>query len=111
VLRPPPRFPIYLSRLYHLLRADTDASRVLGSLVLVGGMLLLALHAVSDIGITALLGAKLASFAAQHDQGLAYTLNLLTFALDSVGRWLGWLSILVGILFFLRRATSSVTAG
>jgi hypothetical protein len=37
-------------------------------LVLVGGVLLVALHAVSDIGITGLLCAKLASDRAQHDQ-------------------------------------------
>jgi hypothetical protein len=60
-------FPIYLSRLYHLLRGDDDRPGVLGSLVLVGGLLLVALHAVSDVGITALLGAKLKSFSAQHD--------------------------------------------
>lgn len=52
--------------------------------MLVGGVLFIALHAVSDIGNTGLLGAKLASFAARHDQGLAYTLYL-TYALDSVG--------------------------
>lgn len=49
------------------------------------GCRLAALHAVSDIGITGLLGAKLATFGAQHDQGVAYTLYLMTFALDSVG--------------------------
>jgi hypothetical protein len=93
-------------------------------LVLVGGVLFIALHAVSDIGITGLLGAKLATFGAQHDQGVAYTLYLMTFALDSVGdvfgslfafaagllvvrsgvlpRWLGWVSIFVAILLFLQ---------
>lgn len=117
-------FPIYLSRLYNLLRGDTDRTRVLGSLVLAGGMLFVALHAVSDVGITGLVGAKLASFGSQHDQGVSYTLYLMTFALDSVGdvfgslfafaagllvirsgvlpRWLGWVAILVGILFFLQ---------
>ena len=71
-----------------------------------------------------MLGAKLASYAAQHDQGIAYTLYLTTFALDSVGdvfgslfalaagllvirsgvlpRWLGWMLILVAILFFVQ---------
>jgi hypothetical protein len=117
-------FPIYLSRLYNLLRGDTARTRVLGSLVLVGGMLFVALHAVSDVGITGLVGAKLASFGFQHDPGVSYTLYLMTFALDSVGdvfgslfalaagllvigsgvlpRWLGWVAILVGILFFLQ---------
>ncbi len=87
-------------------------------------MLFVALHAVSDIGITGLLGAKLATFGAQHDQGLSYALYLMTFAVDSVGdvfgslfavaagmlvigngilpRWLGWASILAGIMFFLQ---------
>jgi hypothetical protein len=117
-------FPIYLSRLYNLLRGDTARTRVLGSLVLAGGVLFVALHAVSDVGITGLLGAKLASFGSQHDPGVSYTLYLMTFALDSVGdvfgslfafaagllvigsgvlpRWLGWVSILAGILFFLQ---------
>jgi hypothetical protein len=82
------------------------------------------LHAVSDIGITGLVGAKLAAFSAQHDHSVAYTLYLMTFALESVGdvfgslsavaagllvmrsgvlpRWLGWIAILAGILLFLQ---------
>lgn len=117
-------FPIYLSRLSGLLRTDTARPRFLGSLVLAGGMVFVALHAVSDIGITGLLGAKLATFGAQHDQGLSYALYLMTFAVDSVGdvfgslfavaagilvigsgvlpRWLGWVSVLAGIMFFLQ---------
>ena len=117
-------FLIYLAKLYDLLRRDTDRSRFLGSLVLAGGALFIALHAVSDIGIFGLLGAKLASFGSQHDQGVSYTLYLMTYGLDSVGdvfgslfafaagvlvigsgvlpRWLGWVSILAGILFFLQ---------
>ncbi len=117
-------FPIYLSRLYLLLRGESGRPRVLGSLVLAGGLLFVALHAVSDVGITGLVGAKLASFGFQHDQGVSYTLYLMTFALESVGdvfgslfafaagllvissgvlpRWLGWVSILVGILLFLQ---------
>jgi hypothetical protein len=117
-------FPIYLSRLYNLLRADTDRGRVLSPLVLIGGVLFVALHAVSDVGITGLVGSKLASFGSQHDQGMTYGLYLVTFGLDSVGdvfgslfivavgllviesrvlpRRLGWVSILVGILFFLQ---------
>ena len=76
------------------------------------------------IGIFGLLGAKLASFGFHHDQGVSYALYLLTYALDSIGdvfgslfafaagvlvigsgvlpRWLGWVSILAGILFFLQ---------
>jgi Domain of unknown function (DUF4386) len=117
-------FLIYLCSLYNLLRGGTDPPRILGSLVLVGGVLFVALHAVSDIGITGLLGAKLASFGSRHDQGVSYALYLMTFALDSVGdvfgslsavaagllvvrssvlpRWLGWVSILAGILLFLQ---------
>lgn len=117
-------FPVYLSRLSDVLRKDTARPWFLSSLVLAGGMLFVALHAVSDIGITGLLGAKLATFGAQHDPGLSYTLYLMTFAVDSVGdvfgslfavaagmliignsilpRWLGWASILAGIMFFLQ---------
>jgi Domain of unknown function (DUF4386) len=117
-------FVIYLCSLYNVLRRDAQPTRILGYLVLVGGVLFVALHAVSDIGITGLLGAKLASFGYQHDQGLVYTLYLVTYALDSVGdvlgslaavaagllvinsrvlpRWLGWVSILAGIMFFLQ---------
>ena len=51
-------FPIYLSRLHHLLHGEPGRPRVLGSLVLAGGVLFVALHAVSDVGITGLLGAK-----------------------------------------------------
>ncbi len=117
-------FLIYLCTLYNLLRDGREQSRILSFLVLIGGVLFVALHAVSDIGITGLLGGKLASFGAEQDQGLSYTLYLMTFALDSVGdvfgslaavaigllvlrtgvlpRWLGWISILAGLLFFLQ---------
>ncbi len=117
-------FLIYLGSLYNLLRGDTGRPRILGSLVLVGGVLFITLHAVSDIGITGLVGAKLASFGSQHDPGIPYTLYLMTYALESVGdvfgslcflaagllvlgsgvlpRWLGRVSILAGILLFLQ---------
>lgn len=117
-------FVIYLCSLYNLLRRDTEWERILAYLVLVGGVLFVALHAVSDIGITGLLGAKLATYSAQHDHGLAYTLYLVTYALDSVGdvfgslaaaaagvlviktrvlpRWLAWVAIAAGIMFFLQ---------
>ena len=117
-------FVVYLSKLHDLLRGVTERSRVLHSLVLVGGVLLVALHGVSDIGIYGLLGGKLATYGAQHDQGLSYTLYLLTFALDSVGdvfgsvfliaagllviqsrvlpRWLAWIAVIGGILLFLQ---------
>jgi hypothetical protein len=77
-------FLIYLSSLYNLLRGDTDRPRMLGSLVLVGGVLFITLHAVSDVGITGLVGAKLASFGSQHDPGISYMLYLMTYALESV---------------------------
>jgi hypothetical protein len=118
-------FPIYLWKMYdRLLRTESNGSRALGSLLLVGGGLFVALHAVSDIGIYGLLVGKLASFGAHHDQGTSYTLYLMTYALDSVAdvfgslfafaagvlvfrsgilpRWLGWVSILVAILLFLQ---------
>jgi hypothetical protein len=120
-------FPIYLSGLHRLLRGEPDRAGFLGPLVFLGGVFFVALHAVSDIGITGLVGSKLASFGAQHDQGVSYTLYLVTFALDSVGdlfgslfafatgllvlerrvlpRWLGWVSILAGILLFLQAFT------
>jgi hypothetical protein len=117
-------FLVYLCSLHDLLRENTERPSILVSLVLIGGVLFVALHAVSDIGITGALGAKLASFDYRHDQGVSYTLYLMTFALDSVGdvfgslfalaggllvvrtgalpRWLGWASIGVATTFFLQ---------
>lgn len=117
-------FVIYLWRLYDLLREHAGDEHSLGSLVIVGGVLFVSLHAVSDIGITGMLGAKLAAYGAHNDQGMPYMLYLLTFALDSVGdvfgslfalatgilvlrsgalpRWLGWMSVLIAPLFFLQ---------
>ena len=121
-------FPIYLSGLYTLLRREAALRGVLGSLLLIGGVLLVTLHAVSDIAITGLIGAKLVKEVGLHDeQVVVSTLYLLTFALDSVGdifgslfafatgllvigsgvlpRWLGWVSLLAGILLFLQGFT------
>ena len=117
-------FVIYLWKLYHLLRGPPDRPATLSSLVLVGGVLFVSLHAVSDIGITGMLGAKVASYSALHDPGTAYALYLLTFALDSVGdvfgslfalatgllvlrsgvlpRWLGWAATIAAPLLFLQ---------
>jgi hypothetical protein len=117
-------FVIYLSALHRLLRGDSDRTRALGSLVLIGGVLFVTLHAISDVGITGLVGAKLASYGAQHDPGVSYALYLMTFALESVGdvfgslfafatgvlvlrsgvlpRWLAWVSILAGSMLFLQ---------
>jgi Domain of unknown function (DUF4386) len=112
-----PAFVVYLSRLHELLREQTGGSRFLLTWVLIGGVLFVTLHGVSDIGITGLLGAKvgLASYSAAHDHGVSYGLYLLTYALESVGdvfaslfmaaagvlvlrsavlpRWLGWAAI------------------
>jgi hypothetical protein len=116
---------IYLCNLHDLLRATaTERLRILGSLVLVGGVVFIVLHAVSDIGITGLVGAKLAAFGAHHDHGVSYALYLTTYALDSVAdvfgslsavaagllvmrsgvlpRWLGRIAIVAGILLFLQ---------
>jgi hypothetical protein len=118
-------FPIYLWKLYdRFLHTDAEGSRALGSLLLVGGVLFVALHAVSDIGIYGVLDGKLATFGAQHDHSVSYTLYLLTYAVDSVAdvfgslfafatgvlvfrsgilpRWLGWVSILAAPLLFLQ---------
>lgn len=115
-------FTIYLTQLHDRLHSNT--ARRLSFLVLIGGVLFIALHAVSDIGITGLLGAKLASYGAQHDPGVPYTLFLMTFALDSVGgvfsslflfaagllvmrsgilpRWLAWVAIVGGVAALLQ---------
>ena len=114
-------FVIYLARLHQLLREQTGPPAFLATLVLVGGVLFVTLHAVSDVGIYGLVGGKLAAY---NDRGLTYTLYLLTFALDSVGdvfgslfalaaglivlatrvlpRWLGQGLIAVAVLFFLQ---------
>jgi Domain of unknown function (DUF4386) len=118
-------FPMYLWKLYDLLlRTDADGGRALGSLLVVGGVVFVALHAVSDVGIYGLLVGKVALFGTHHDQGISYTLYLMTYALDSVAdifgslfafaagvlvfrsgvlpRWLGWVAILAAPLLFLQ---------
>jgi len=118
-------FPIYLWKLHdRFLHTDADGSRALGSLLMVGGALFVALHAVSDVGIYGVLDGKLASFGAHHDHSVSYTLYLLTYAVDSVAdifgslfalaagalvfrsgvlpRWLGWTLILAAPLLFLQ---------
>ena len=119
-----PMFLIYLCSLNNLLRGEANWPRTLGLLLMAGGVVWITLHAVSDIGITGLVGAKLATYGSEHDQGAAYTLYLMTFALDSVAdvfgslsalaagmlvirsgllpRWLGWVSIVAGILLFVQ---------
>jgi hypothetical protein len=117
-------FVVYLWRLFEHLRGDPGRPRPLSTLVLVGGVLFVTLHAVSDIAVTGLLGSKIASLGSGEDQGLSYTLYFMTYALDSVGdvfgslfmlatgllvlrngllpRWLGWVSLTVATLFFLQ---------
>lgn len=117
-------FLIYLCGIYHVLRQDSQRREIFAPLVLVGGVLFITLHSVSDIGITGLVGAKLATYGFLHDPGLSYTLYLLTYAIDSVGdvfgsvalfaiglltlrsgvlpRWLGWLAIVAGCLLVLQ---------
>jgi hypothetical protein len=98
-------FLIYLAKLHELLRGGSQPPGALHTLVLAGGLLMVALHAVSDIGIYGLLGGKLATYGAQHDQGLSYTLYLLTFALDSVGDVFGSVFLIAaGVLLRQRRA-------
>lgn len=97
-------FPIYLWKLYDVLRGDIDGPRSLVSLVLVGGGLLVALHAISDIGITGLLGAKLASYGAQHNQSISYALYLMTFAISSVGDVFGSLFLLTAGVLAMKKA-------
>ncbi len=92
-------FVVYLWKLYILLRGDPTRPDDLSTLVLVGGVLFVTLHAVSDIGITGMLGARVASYSAAHDQGISYSLYYLTYALDSVADVFGSLAFLAaGIL-------------
>jgi hypothetical protein len=117
-------FVVYLWKLYEHLRGDSGRPEPLSVLVLIGGILFVTLHAVSDIGLTGLLGSKLSINGAQLDQGIAYTLYFTTYVLDSVGdvfgslfmlatglivfrtgllpRWLAWIAFAVAALFFLQ---------
>jgi hypothetical protein len=116
-----PAFVMWLAGLHHRLRGETERNRYLGTLVLVGGTLMVAMHAFSDIGVTGLLGADVAGY---RDQSLSAALYYLTFAVDSVGdvfgslflvsagvlalesralpRWLARLAMLAGVLLFFQ---------
>lgn len=118
-------FVLYLTRLDDTLRLASDDRRFYASWVLIGGVLFVTLHGVSDVGIYGLLAGKVAGYSAQHEHGLSYMLYLLTFALDSVGdvfgsffmvasgvlvlttrvlpRWLGWVAV-AGSPFLLAQA-------
>jgi hypothetical protein len=74
----------------------------MATVALAGAVLFIAFHAVSDIGITGLLGAKLAAYGAHHDQGLSYALYLMTYALDSVGDIFGSVFAVAAGLLILR---------
>jgi hypothetical protein len=78
-------FPVYLAGLHQRLFELAGRRTTLGSLMLIGGTVFVALHGVSDVGIYLLLAGKLASYSAQHYARLAYLLYLTTFALASVG--------------------------
>jgi hypothetical protein len=118
-------FVIYLTRLHGLLRDGIgNPSRLLLSWIPIGGVLFVTLHAVSDIGITGMVGAKVADYSAAHDPGLSWAFYLLTYAIDSVGdvfaslfflavglllrssgalpRWLAWIAILVSPFLLLQ---------
>jgi hypothetical protein len=95
-------FVVYLWKLHSLLRGDPARPNDLSILVLVGGVLFVTLHAVSDIGITGMLGARVASYSAAHDQGLSFSLYYLTYALDSVADVFGSLAFLAAGLLILR---------
>lgn len=119
-----PFFVVYLTGLHGLLGGATENRHPLSNLVLVGGTLMVSMHAVSDIGITGLLGAKVATYEAVRDPGVSHALYYATFALDSVGdvfgsvflvvagvlavqsrvlpRWLGRLAMIAGALLFLQ---------
>src|SRR5947209_7164976 len=60
-------FLVYLWRLHDMFRQQEAPGARLSTLVLVGGVLFLTLHAVSDIGITGMLGGKVAAYGPQHD--------------------------------------------
>jgi hypothetical protein len=95
-------FVVYLWKLYGWLRGDPARPNDLSTLVLVGGVLFVTLHAISDVGITGMLGAKVASYSAAHDQGLSFSLYYLTYALDSVGDMFGSLAFLAAGVLVLR---------
>jgi hypothetical protein len=95
-------FVVYLWKLHGCLRGDPARPDDLGVLVLVGGVLFVTLHAISDVGITGMLGAKVASYSAAHEQGLSFALYYLTYALDSVGDMFGSLAFLAAGLRILR---------
>ena len=120
------RFPIYLSRLHRLLRGDPIGQGSLARSCLWAECSLLPCTPSATLALPAY-WIKARVVRSPHDQGLSYALYLVTFALDSVGdlfgslfafaagllvlerrvlpRWLGWVSVLAGILLFVRAFT------
>jgi hypothetical protein len=118
-------FVIYLTRLHGVLRDEIGSQpRFLLAWVPIGGVIFVTLHAVSDVGITGMVGAKVAAYSAAHDPGLSWSFYLLTYAIDSVGdvfaslfflaaglllrsssvlpHWLAWVAILVSPFLLLQ---------
>jgi hypothetical protein len=117
-------FLVYAWRLFCHLRNGSPERRSVATLVLVGAVLMVACHALSDVAITGLLGGKVASYAATNDPGLAYMLYLLTFAISSLGdvfgsvfmlaagdlvlrsrllpRWLGYVAVVSAVGLFVQ---------
>ena len=117
-------FLVYLWQLHEALQRREGEGPRLSTIALVGGVLFITLHAVSDVGIMGMLGGKIAAYGGQGAESLSYTLYLTTFALDSVGdvlgsvfavaaglvmlrtgafaRWLAWVAIAAGALLFIQ---------
>jgi predicted membrane channel-forming protein YqfA (hemolysin III family) len=58
-------FVIYLTRLDDLLNQASHERRFFASWVLIGGVLFVTLHGVSDVGIYGLLAGEVAAYSAQ----------------------------------------------
>ena len=93
-------------------------------LVLVGAVLMVACHALSDVAITGLAGGKIASVRGAERSRLSYMLYLLTFVISSLGdvfgsvfilaagdlvlrcrllpRWLGYVAIVAAVGLFVQ---------
>jgi hypothetical protein len=117
-------FLVYAWRLYCHLRDDSRDRNTIATLVLVGALLMVACHALSDVAITGLVGGKIASYSAHNDPGLSYMLYLLTFAISSLGdvfgsifmlaagdlvlrepalpRWLGYVALVSALGLFVQ---------
>ena len=117
-------FLVYAWTLFCHLRGDPHPGHAIATLVLVGAVLMVACHALSDVAITGLVGGKVASYSAHHDPGLSYMLYLLTFAISSLGdvfgsvfmlavghltlrggmlpRWLGYVAVVSAVGLFVQ---------